>query len=169
MRMLLLRSAALPAALFVSLLCLQPAIHAQGCVAAHSPQPIISGLDPTNQAAIAHSAGTSFLHGLTISTGYRVYNSYRHYVGTVYQEQRQAKHNAVVNHVNLFEMDLNYQITPRLSAIATVPALEATRHGQSSPRMSTVPAESAMSPSACSRGCGGRRQRAMATWRSRRS
>src|SRR5246127_2696335 len=133
MKKLLLQGAAVPAAFFASILCLQPGAHAQGCVAAHSPQPIISGLDPTNDATIAHSAGTNFLHGLTISVGYRVYNSYKHYIGTVYQVQRQIKHNAVVNHVNLFEMDLNYQITPRLSAIATIPALEATRHGQSSP------------------------------------
>jgi hypothetical protein len=133
MKNFLLRSAGVPAALFVSLFCLQPAAHAQGCVAAHSPQPIISGLDPTNEASVAHSAGTNFLHGLTISTGYRVYNSYRHYIGTVDQIQRQTQHSAVVNHVNLVEMDLNYQVTPRLSVIATVPALEATRHGQSSP------------------------------------
>ena len=118
MKKLLLQGAAVPAAFFASILCLQPGAHAQGCVAAHSPQPIISGLDPTNDATIAHSAGTNFLHGLTISVGYRVYNSYKHYIGTVYQVQRQIKHNAVVNHVNLFEMDLNYQITPRLSAIA---------------------------------------------------
>lgn len=133
MKTLLLRSAAVPPALFVSLLCLQPAAHAQGCVAAHSPQPIIAGLNPTNESTIAHSAGTSFLHGLTISTGYRVYNSYRHYIGTVYQEQRQTQHSAVVNHVNLFELDLNYQVTPRLSVIASIPGMEATRHGQSSP------------------------------------
>jgi hypothetical protein len=30
-------------------------------------------------------------------------------------------------------LDLNYQFTPRLSAIATIPALDASRHGQSSP------------------------------------
>src|ERR1700739_248023 len=133
MKKLLLPSAAVPGALFISLFCLQSGAHAQGCVAAHSPQPIIAGLNPTNESTIAHSAGTNFLHGLTISTGYRVYNSYKHYIGTVYQIQRQLDHNAVVNHVNLFEMDLNYQVTPRLSVIATVPSLEATRHGQSSP------------------------------------
>jgi len=133
MKKLLLRSAAVPVALFVSQLCLQPVAHAQGCVAAHSPQPVISGLDPTNSATIAHSAGTNFMHGLTVSAGYRVYNSYKHYIGTVYQVQRQTNHNAVVNHVNLFELDLNYQFTPRLSAIATIPALDASRHGQSSP------------------------------------
>jgi len=130
MKKLLLRSAVSTAALFTSLFCLQSSAHAQGCVAAHSPQPVISGLDPTNQAAIAHSAGTNFLHGLTISTGYRVYNSYRHYVGTVYQEQRQTQHSAVVNHVNLIELDLNYQLTPRWSLVASVPGMEATRHGQ---------------------------------------
>ena len=130
MNKLLLRSAASAAALLLSLFCLQPCAHAQGCVAAHSPQPVIAGLDPTNSATLAHSAGTNFLHGLTISTGYRVYNSYRHYIGTVYQPQRQEQHTAVVNHVNLFELDLNYQLTPRWSLIATVPGMEATRHGQ---------------------------------------
>ena len=71
--------------------------------------------------------------GLTITTGYRVYNSFRHYIGTVYQVQRQTQHSAVVNHVNLFEADVNYQFTPRLSFIASIPGMEATRHGQSSP------------------------------------
>ena len=133
MRKLLLRSAAPAAALLLSFLFLQSSAHAQGCVAAHSPQPVIAGLDPTNTATIAHSSGTNFIHGLTISAGYRFYNSYKHYIGTVYQVQRQINHNAVVNHVNLFELDLNYQLTPRWSIIATVPALEATRHSQSSP------------------------------------
>lgn len=130
MNKLLLRSSALAVALPLSLFSLQSSAHAQGCVAAHSPQPVISGLDPTSSTTIAHSDGTNFLHGLTISAGYRVYNSYRHYIGTVYQPQRQAQHSAVVNHVNLFELDMNYQMTPRWSFIASVPGLEATRHGQ---------------------------------------
>ena len=58
MKSLLLR-AAVPAASFVALICLQPAAHAQGCVAAHSPQPIISGLDPTNEASVARSGQTT--------------------------------------------------------------------------------------------------------------
>jgi hypothetical protein len=128
----------LPGAVLLALLsaaapCLQRAAHAQGCVAAHSPQPVISGLDPGSEANARHYASTNLLHGLTITTGYRVYNSYRHYIGTVYQAQRQAKHNAIVNHVNLVELDVNYQLTPRLSLIATVPGMEASRHGQSSP------------------------------------
>ncbi len=106
--------------------------HAQGCVAAHSPQPIISGLNPTSEFGSRSFARGDWLHGLTITTGFRTYSSYRHYIGTVYQEQRQANHNAVVNHVDLFELDLNYQLTPRVSLIATVPGMEATRHSQSS-------------------------------------
>lgn len=122
---------ALGAVLLATFAFTQPSAHAQGCVAAHSPQPIIAGLEPSSVTGDRHSA-SGFLHGLTITTGYRFYNSYRHYVGTVYQPQRQALHNAVVNHVNLFELDVNYQLTPRWSLIASVPGMEATRHGQGS-------------------------------------
>ncbi len=107
--------------------------HSQGCVAAHSPQPIISGLDPTSQFSARKFSNGEWIHGLTVTAGYRFYNSYKHYIGTVYQVQRQINHNAVVNHVNLFEVDVNYRLSPRNSFIATVPFLDASRHGQSSP------------------------------------
>ena len=77
----------------------------QGCVAAHSPQPIIAGLDPTSQVGPHSFANGEWLHGLTVTVGYRVYNSFRHYIGTDYQVQRGNQHNAIVNHVNLFELD----------------------------------------------------------------
>src|SRR5260370_31573654 len=58
----------------------------QGCVAAHSPQPLISGLDPnTTQRG---------LHGLTVTVGFRTYSSFLHFVGTMEQVQRDIKHNA---------------------------------------------------------------------------
>ena len=104
--------------------------HAQGCVAAHSPQPVISGLNPGTEANARNYARSGILHGLTITTGFRTYSSFRHYVGTVYQVQRATAHNAIVNHVDLFELDLNYQLTPRWSLVASVPGMEATRHGQ---------------------------------------
>ncbi len=134
MKTFLMPGAAAAASVFTVLACLHPAsANAQGCVAAHSPQPVISGLDPGSEANVRHTAGTNIFHGLTVTTGFRTYSSFRHYIGTVYQVQRQTQHSAVVNHVDLFELDLNYQLTPRLSAIASVPGLEATRHGQSSP------------------------------------
>jgi len=96
---------------------------AQGCVAAHSAQPIISGLD-----SIDHPSSTNLLHGLTITTGFRTYSSYKHYVGTVYQVQRTIAHNEVLNHVNLYDVSLNYQLNPRWSLIADIPGMTATRH-----------------------------------------
>jgi hypothetical protein len=125
--------AAVAAAVFASAFALPAAVKAQGCVAAHSPQPIIAGLNPTSEFGSHSFANGQWLHNLTLTTGFRTYSSFRHYIGTVYQPQRQALHNAVVNHVDLFELDVNYQLTPRLSVIATVPGMEATRHGQSSP------------------------------------
>lgn len=126
-------TALLPLAIATTLICAAPFACAQGCVAAHSPQPVISGLDPTSEYSTRRYENGMWWRGLTITTGYRVYNSFRHYVGTVYQVQRQTQHSAIVNHVNLFEADLNYQFTPRVSFIATIPGMEATRHGQSSP------------------------------------
>ncbi len=98
---------------------------AQGCVAAHSSQPIISGLDPTNQPRTGN-----VLHGLTVTVGFRTYSSYKHYIGTVYQVQRAVLHNQVQNHVNLYDLSLSYQLTPRWSVIADIPGMTATRHQQ---------------------------------------
>src|SRR6267154_346418 len=104
---------------FASLAVLVPAaVHAQGCVAAHSPQPIIAGLNPTAQFGSHSFANGQWLHNLTLTTGFRTYNSFRHYVGTVEQKQREINKNAVVNHVDLFELDINYQFTPRVSFVA---------------------------------------------------
>ena len=125
-----LRTAALCALLPTAFACMQPAAHAQGCVAAHSPQPVISGLDPTSESGSRGFANGNWIHGLTVTTGFRTYSSFRHYVGTVWQEQRLLKHNAVLNHVDLYELDLSYRLTPRLSVIASVPGLTATRRQQ---------------------------------------
>ncbi len=104
---------------------LQPQAFAQGCVAAHTVQPVVSGLAPHDQQSLAGG-----LRGLTLTFGYRTYSSYRHYVGDVYQAQRAAKHNEVQNHVDIFDLGISYQLTPRWSLIADVPGLSATRHQQ---------------------------------------
>ncbi len=100
---------------------------AQGCVAAHSPQPAVAGLNATEQPS-----STSCLHGLTLTTGFRTYSSFHHYVGTVYQVQRAILGNQVENHVDLYDLGINYQLTPRLSLIADIPALTASRHQEGS-------------------------------------
>src|SRR5205085_3287631 len=119
---------------FASLtLVLPAAVQAQGCVAAHSPQPIIAGLNPTSQFGMRSFSHGEWIHGLTITTGFRTYSSFRHYVGTVEQKQREINKNAVVNHVDFFELDVNYQVTPRVSFVASVAGMEATRHHQGDP------------------------------------
>lgn len=100
---------------------------AQGCVAAHTTQPVISGLNSTDQP---HSA--NLIHGLTLTFGFRTYSSFRHFVGTVEQVQRETAHNEVENHVDLYDLGINYQLTPRWSLIADIPAMSATRHQQGS-------------------------------------
>ena len=116
---------------FTPVLCSVSAM-GQGCVAAHTEQPLISGLSPNDQAQMAHH-GDGFadkLHNLTVTIGFRTYSSYAHYVGTDYQAQRAALHNEVQNHVNLYDVSFNYQVTPRLSIIGDIPGLTATRHQQ---------------------------------------
>jgi hypothetical protein len=102
----------------------------QGCVAAHSPQPLISGLDPNTTTQRG-------LRGLTVTVGFRTYNSSRHFIGTVEQVQRHTNHNAVVNHANFYDLSLNYQLTPRWSVIADIPAMTASRHQQGAPARNT--------------------------------
>lgn len=98
---------------------------AQGCVAAHSSQPVISGLDSIDQP---HSA--NLIHGLTFTFGFRTYSSFRHFVGTVEQVQRETGHSEVENHVDLYDLGISYQLTPRWSLIADIPAMTASRHKQ---------------------------------------
>src|SRR5579872_6276316 len=81
-------------------------LFAQGCVAAHTEQPVISGLSPNDQQQPAHrgSGWEDKLHNLTLTVGFRTYSSYAHYVGTVYQVQRAVMHNQVQNHVDLYDI-----------------------------------------------------------------
>ena len=125
-----LRPAAFSALLLSATCCMPSFAHAQGCVAAHSPQPVISGLDPTSEAGSHSFAHGQWLRGLTVTTGFRTYSSFRHYVGTQWQEQRLLKHNAVLNHDDHWVLDLSYRLTPRLSVIGSIPGLDATRHQQ---------------------------------------
>jgi hypothetical protein len=65
-------SAALAGAAFASILLALPALtYGQGCVAAHSPQPIIAGLNPTSQFGSHSFANGQWIHNLTLTTGFR--------------------------------------------------------------------------------------------------
>src|SRR5438309_922823 len=108
---MLLRSATVATFALLAVCCKPAYVYGQGCVAAHSPQPIIAGLNPTSEQSRRSLSSGGLLHGLTVTTSFRAYSSFRHYVGTVYQEQRAIRQNAVLNHVDLYDLDLSYRLT----------------------------------------------------------
>jgi len=101
-------------------------------VAARSSAPVIGALcstsDPKAETAKL-SEGESPLSARhwSISTGYRYQHSFRHFVGTTEQTQREAQETQVVNYINLFDVSLTYKINPRWSLTASLPIMNATR------------------------------------------
>jgi len=111
---------------------------AQGCVNARQCTQMI---DPQTVGRIdQHSAaGESWLspRRFEISVDYRYLHSHRHFVGTDEQEQRATARSEVNNIIHLFNVAVNYEVTPRFSLSATVPLFFAERYGQSTPQNAT--------------------------------
>lgn len=63
----------------------------------------------------------------SVSVGYRYQHSFRHFVGTTEQVQRETQHTQVVNYINLFDVSLNYNFSPRWSMSLSMPIMNATR------------------------------------------
>ncbi len=53
--------------------------------------------------------------------GYRYLNSFRHYVGTVEQKQRETLGTQIVNDTHIFDFSLSYQLNNRWGVYAAVP------------------------------------------------
>ena len=62
-----------------------------------------------------------------ISWTWRYQHSFRHFVGTVEQPHRVSEDSNVINHINLTELGIRYNFTPRNSVTVTIPYLIATR------------------------------------------
>lgn len=60
--------------------------------------------------------------------GYRYQPSYRHFIGTVEQKQREVNRNQIENIYHLLDYSIERQLTPRWSVSATVPVLFAHRN-----------------------------------------
>ena len=67
------------------------------------------------------------LHHFDITVGYRYQSSSRHFVGTVEQVQREILHNQIENDIHLFDVAINYELTPRWSLTASLPIMVAKR------------------------------------------
>ena len=71
--------------------------------------------------------GAFSAHHRSISVGYRYQHSFRHFVGTTEQTQRETQHTQVVNYINLFDAALTYSVNPRWSMTVSMPIMNATR------------------------------------------
>jgi hypothetical protein len=59
----------------------------------------------------------------TISLGYRYQQSFRHFVGTVEQKQRELNRNQIYNLYHLIDVGIERQLTRRWSATASIPLI----------------------------------------------
>lgn len=94
---------------------------AQGCVAAHSNQRVISELVRTDSG---HPDGLFSMHNLTVDIGYRVFNSNKYFQGST----EIPRANAVRNHQNIFDIGVEYRLSRRWSFVADVPVFDGTRN-----------------------------------------
>jgi hypothetical protein len=94
---------------------------AQGCVAAHANQRVMGQLITFDTAA---ASGLFSIHNLTVAIGYRVFNSNKYFIG----DEEIPRANATRNHQNIFNVGLEYRLSPRWSLIADVPVYDGTRN-----------------------------------------
>src|ERR1017187_7712202 len=87
---------------------------AQGCVAAHSNQRVIEGLMSMDSGGTVSS---KWEHNLTVDIGYRVFNSNKYYQGS----NEIPRPTAIRNHQNIFDIGIEYVVSPKWSLIADVP------------------------------------------------
>lgn len=71
---------------------------------------------------------------LEVTVGYRFLPSFRHFVGTVEQTERERLNNQIRNNANLFDISASYQLNPRWSINASIPVIHTTRNQLYVPR-----------------------------------
>lgn len=96
-------------------------VFAQGCVAAHANQRTMNELVKLYDGG---SHGLWSIHNLTVNIGYRVFNSNRYFVG----DEQITRSTAIRNHQNIFDVGVEYRMSPRWSLIADVPVFDGTRN-----------------------------------------
>jgi len=102
--------------------------NAQGCIVARST---VQPIGPESGGGYLRPGEFDF------TLGYRHFYSHRHFVGDVEQKQRAQIGNQFMNKVNLMNFNLTYQITPRFSAVASLPLQLASRRQNNSPFTTT--------------------------------
>lgn len=96
-------------------------------MAARQSAPVIGGLCFDSKGREAQAKDNLKLHHFDVTVAYRYQSSSRHFVGTVEQVQREILHNQIENDYHLFDVAINYELTPRWSLTASLPILVAKR------------------------------------------
>lgn len=103
-------------------------MNAQGCIVARS----------SGQPAGPESQGGYLMPGeWNVEIGYRHQFSFRHFVGPTEQTYRIQQGTQVMNKINLENLNITYQATPRFSFSIDAPILFASRRGNNSPYTTT--------------------------------
>jgi hypothetical protein len=97
-------------------------------VAARQSSPVIGDLCNDGKGREAQTRENLRLHHFDVTLAYRYQQSSRHFVGTVEQVRRETLHNQVENDYHLFDLAINYELTPRWSLTASLPVLDAKRN-----------------------------------------
>ncbi len=105
-----------------------PSAWGQGCVVSRSNGEVGG---PTSEGGYLNPGE------FNLTIGYRHQFSFRHFVGDV-EQPRIALGTQVENKLNLENMAITYQITPRFSVTADLPVMSASRHTNNSPIVYTT-------------------------------
>lgn len=111
-------------ALFAAVTCGAPWALGQGCVAAHTSQRSFDELI-TSRFGPQPMPDQKFgwVHNVTVDIGYRVFSSNKYYQGS----NEIARANAVRNHQNIFDVGIEYRLSPRWSVIGDIPVFNGSR------------------------------------------
>jgi hypothetical protein len=83
---------------------------------------------------VVEAARNSWYKGMEVTVAYRYQSSFRHFVGTVEQKQREIAGTQIVNNYHLFDVAVSYPITRRVSLTGSLPILRAERNQLYAPR-----------------------------------
>ena len=102
-----------------------PSVFSQGCVAAHSQQHSFDELISTKFGPPSSPDDRfGWIHNLSVDIGYRVFNSNKYYRGST----QIPRSNAVENHQNIFDVGIEYRLSPRWSIVGDIPVFNGSRN-----------------------------------------
>jgi len=125
-------------ALFVALavLIVDQTAWAQGCIVSRLSMPVV-GPGGGESHALPDDESWFSCHRFQVAANYRTFHSFRHFVGTEEQVNREINQTQVNNEVHVVDLSAAYAINRRWTLAFNVPFLRAKRYSQSRPESPT--------------------------------